>query len=303
MTFRRSIPAGLSIVELLVVLVVLGIAAAVLARTGAGQQASYRDLVARSRTRAGLREGSVVLASELRGIAPAAGDLYAGEMHDASLAFRSTTGSFVLCAPPAAGASSIDVLDPELRNSPSPASYPKTRPTPGDSIWLYDSGAETRGADDRWRQAIITAVAAGQRPCPPLADDHPIHRLTIDPPPPPTMESHAPVRTYRRVRYALYRSADGLWYLGFTDCRPLVRSPPCDALQPASGPYRPYAPAGSTARSGLTLTFLGPDNQPTADPLAVTRIEIVMRADTRRSRLGDTTSSDRQVVTLRNAPP
>src|SRR5687767_8158265 len=147
---------GLTLAEVIVVLAILGIAATAVGRIGARQQTHYRDFADRLLSRSRLREGSTLLSAELRGISPAAGDLAAGEMRDASIAFRATIGSFVLCAPAVGGATVIDVVD-ALADLDSATTVDP--PSVGDSLWLYDSGPTTAIADDRWMPTLIDAAS------------------------------------------------------------------------------------------------------------------------------------------------
>jgi hypothetical protein len=293
-----------SLAEVIVVLAVLGIAAAAVGRIAVGQGEHYRDFAASTQTRSGLREGAAVLAAELRGVAPVAGDLYPGEMRDASIAFRSTTGTFELCEPAPAGASTIDVIDLNAEtDSTAPRGAGDSGPAPGDSLWLYDSGAETGGADDRWRPNLVVAIAALRRACTggASAELRDADRLSLSHPVAGTTEPHAPTRLFRRVRYALYQSSDGLWYLGFSDCRPVVRTPPCATLQPVSGPYEPYAAPGARARSGLTLSYFDRNGLVTADPVAVARLAMTFRGRANAAGRLAWDAAESRVITLRNA--
>jgi hypothetical protein len=284
-----------------VVLAILGIAAAAVGRIGVRQQTHYRDFAERLLARSRLREGSTLLSAELRGISPAAGDLYAGEMRDASVAFRATVGSFVLCAPAVGGATVIDVIDAIADPDPSITIDP---PSVGDSLWLYDSGPTSAAADDRWIPILIDAVSYVTRACasdPPAISRH-VARLSLTAPLAVSTRTapHAPVRIFRRVRYALYASSDSHWYLGFSDCRPIVRTPACSPLQPISGPYQPHRPA-QRARSGLVLSYLDRHGFPTDDPLAVSRIDIVLRAQPDATGRAAWDAVERQTIPLRNA--
>ena len=300
---RRVRRAGLSLAEVVVVLAVLGIAAAAVGRLGLGQQAHYRDVATRTRMRDGLREGAAVLGAELRGIAPAAGDLYADEMRDASIAFRSTVGTWVLCGPLAPGARTLDVGDVmalDARPSPASASPATDAPSVGDSLWVYDSGADISGEDDQWRAALVSGVARLTGTCtgtPSAARD--LFHLTLSSPVDARVEPHAPVRVFRRVRYALYQSSDGLWYLGFSDCRPIVRAPPCATLQPVSGPYEPSSV--NPNRSGLVLRYLDDAGTPTADPASVARIDMILHARAGAATRLARDATERQSIALRNA--
>lgn len=300
LTTARLLRRGLTLSEVLVVLIVLGLAGASVGRLGVDQQSHYRDFAGRVLARSRLREGSILLAAELRGISPRAGDLYPGEMQAASLAFRSTVGSYALCEAAAAGSAVIDIIQPVSASDSSGFGDP---PSAGDSLWLYDSGLDTGGADDRWLPLAIDGVSPVARSCASDASSatRDAFRVSLAAPVQGTTEPHAPVRVFRRVRYALYASSDGLWYLGYSDCRPIVRTPPCAPLQPISGPYEPYR-ASSAARSGLSFSYLDRDGIPTDDPFAVASIGIVLRARADDAGRFAWDAVERQSVVLRNAP-
>ena len=303
----RRATHGLSLVEVIVVLALLGIGAAAVGRISVGQQTRFRDLAGRTRARSGLREGAAVLVAELRGLAVGGGDLDAADMGRASIAFRSTIGSYVLCEAPPRDARIIDVV--ELANihgePPSGEIRDVNAPSAGDSALLYDSGEDQRINDDRWKALLITGVAKVQRTCPSLSGGrtHDVFRLELATPVSSSTEPHAPVRAFRRVRYALYRSSDALWYLGFSDCRPIVRSPPCTALQPVSGPYEPFAPEGARRESGLTFTYRDRGGAVTVDPSRVASVEIAFRARANDATRLASDVVERHTVALRNSRP
>jgi hypothetical protein len=106
------------------------------------------------------------------------------------------------------------------------------------------------------------------------------YRLTLSPPPPRSLDALARATVYRRARFALYQAADNAWYLGATECS-ATRTPPCPALQPASGPYAPVGPAGDTTRGGLHLTYLDSLGAPTTDANLVAEVRIRLRSPQR----------------------
>ena len=316
LTIGRS--RGVSLIELLVVLALLGIAAGAISRIATSQQRAYRVLAAKTVALGQVREGSEVLASELAGISPGAGDIYDGEMHDASIAFRSAIGTYLLCAAPIGGTSTIDVVpvgpgvsagagaSEDVVDTGDPAGSavetPHDPPSVGDSLWIHDAGPDIGSADDHWRAHLITAVEGVRRRCAPSADsgETAAYRMSIVPVPASSLADHAPLRLFRRARYALYHSGDGGWYLGFSDCRPLVRNPPCASMQPVSGPYLPAA-TGASGGSGLTLAYLDRAGTPTTDPAAVAAIELVLRASAGDAGRSTDTIVGRRVIALRNA--
>ncbi len=298
---------GLSLAEMVVVLAVLGVGLATVSRIGVRQQAHYRDAAARTRTLSSLHEGATILSADLRNVAPPAGDIYPGEMRDASIAFRSTVGTFLLCESAVAGASGIDVIATDALGITAAARSPPDdppdteAPSAGDSAWLYDSGVATDGTDDSWRAFVVTSTTRDRRSCgaEPAAVAHEVFHLTLAPAIRGTFERHAPIRSFRRARYALYQSSDGLWYLGFSDCRPIVRSPPCAQLQPVSGPYEPHRQGGDN--SGLTLRYFDDAGNTTDDPAAVARIEMVFRGRANPATRLAWEAEETRTVTFRNA--
>jgi len=288
---RATARHGVSLAELLVVIAVMGVAAGALSRVAVHQQRRYRELSATMQARAQLRHGAELLANEFRGLSAVGGDIYPGEMNDASIAVRATIGSYVLCRRRAPGAADVEVtsLDPGDSRDGAPA------PSPGDSAWLYDTGVALGPSDDSWRAHLITDVTPVAGPCAPADDSTGVdestpkgasssvsprkrYRLSVHPPPASSLDPHAPIRLFRRARYALYQSSDGEWYLGYSDCRPIVRAPPCATIQPVSGPYLPYAAPGSSRSSGLTFSYFDTAGVQTTNPLLVARIDMTLRA-------------------------
>jgi len=290
----------------MIVLAVLGVAAGALSRIATRQQRNYRALATRSLALGQLREGSDVLASELAGLSPGAGDIYEDEMRDASIGFRAVLGSYLLCGPPPVGSSEIDVirLSPTVSGGGPGGESAAARPAAGDSLWVHDAGVDIGGSEDGWSAHLITSAATARGSCPPASHGGGVEltRLTIIPAPRRSIAPYAPARLFRRARYTLYRSSDAGWYLGFSDCRPLVRRPVCAPMQPVSGPYLAYSPARATRPGGLTLDYLDRDGTPTGDRLAVAAIEVTLRAAVPTADGRPDTAVFGRVIALRNAP-
>ena len=112
-------------------------------------------------------------------------------------------------------------------------------PRAGDSLAAMDTLTRTE-----WRGAV--AGVGTQQPdarCPSGGV-----RLTAAAPLPPTVPARVvPVRVWRVVRYMIYRSSDGEWWLGERSC-----TPACGPAQPVAGPLL------SSAQGGLHFS-LTPD--------------------------------------------
>ena len=299
---------GVSLVELLVVLVVLGIAAGAVTRIAMHQQRHYGRLAARSLALARLREGGEVLSTGLAGLSPAAGDIYEGGMTPTSIEFRATLATGVLCAAPSLGENIIDLV----RLSAIPlvigtdgAGLSEDWISAGDSIWLYDASADTTGSVEAWQAHLVTGLARIRRRCPPASHDTDVlaARATLSPAVRTALEVHAPVRLFRRARFTLYAAGDGSSYLGFSDCRPVVREPACAPVQPVAGPYVTNArrPEGGSPRS--TFEYVDANGTPTSNRLDVAGILLHLGANGAMQGRGAEILRVRRVIGLRNASP
>ena len=302
MLTRRS-RQGASLVELLVVLAILGVAAGAVSRVATAQQRHYRVHIARVAALGRLREGMDVLTTELMGIAPAAGDIH--EMEGASVVFRAPLATVILCATAAPGTSELVLAAfPGTNDSTDTGGDPvgETWFAVGDSLWLHDAGADTAGASvgEAWRSHVVTATVSVRTTC--LAADStdvPAMRATVKPAIGSLLEAGAPARAFRTVRYALYRAADAEWYLGFSDCRPLVRSPACAPIQPVAGPY---SPGGDSSRGGLVFEYLDAAGAETDDRRAVVAVRMTLRANASPPGLPADTVALTRTMAFRNTP-
>lgn len=299
---------GASLVELLVVTAILGVAAGAVTRIATRQQHHYSRAAIRTLAEAQLREGAAVLTSELAGIAPGAGDIYDGGMGRSAIEFRSTLATAVLCAAPNDGAADVDLMPLAAGEGSDHRGDPVVNATalvaPGDSLWIHDARSDTAGSSTAWRAHLVIATARAGEPCMAEADSTsglPV-RATLTPTVAGLLEPHAPVRVFRRTRYALYTGSDGQPYLGFTDCRPVVRSPACSPLQPVAGPYLRAASPSAPLDGGLLLEYLDADGKPTDDRFAVAAITVHLRANGALPSQRPETVGVRRTVALRNAP-
>ena len=294
---------GASLVELLVVLAIIGVAAGAVTRVATAQQRHYRVHIARVAALGRLREGMDVLTTELMGVAPAAGDIH--EMAGTSVAFRAPLAAAILCAAAAPATSdlvlsafpaSIDSTDTE--GDPVGESWLAA----GDSLWVHDAGADTAGASvgEAWHSHLVTAAVSVRTTC--LALDSaavPATRATVMPGVESLLEAGAPARAFRTVRYTLYRAGDAAWYLGFSDCRPLVRSPACAPIQPVAGPY---LPAADPSRAGLRFEYLDAAGAPTDDRRAVVAVRVTLRANASPAGLPADIVALTRTMAFRNTP-
>jgi hypothetical protein len=293
---------GTTLVELLVALTVGGIALGIIAAIGVREQRAFHDLAESAAAAGQLRDAASILPGELRGIAPAAGDIRAGEARDTSLELRATIGSAVVCD---TNANSL-ILAPPAAGSESYAGF-ATPIEAGDTAWLF-SPADTGGDWLPFQVAATSGTAAGAclGPAPYLTDSaRTLARVAVSlaPSPPLGPALGLPVRFTRPRRYDLYRAADGLSYLGERDWNNATRK--FDAVQPVSGPFL------SAAASGPAFRYLDSTGAVLATPVAslgaVALVQVDLHGQTHNSSraaglAGETTPADsaRVVILLHN---
>ncbi len=281
---------GFTLAELLVALVLLGIVVGSMIGVLTRQQRFYSSAADLMDTRGRLRQVLAVLPSELRSVSPSdtlsgganSGDIYAWSDH--ALEFRSVLGSSLVCW--VTGVVPLTSLRLPPVNLPNVLSAWQTTPVGGDSLLIFDNGAR------RWRAYAITAIApvSGGAGCPSGAGQFltaaqaalSSYAVSVSPALSATIGVGAPVRVFRRVHYELYKETDGRWYLGFFDCLSTYVPPGCRALEPVSGPYRPYS--GTPGLSGLLFTYYDSTGAVLTPGVAqarnIARIDLTVRAQT-----------------------
>lgn len=268
---------GFTLTELVVAMVLLGLVLTGLTTAIIQQQRFYGSTAEVLETRANVRQAADILPSELRAVSPASGDIYA--MTSTSIDYRGSTGASVVCTINVARTQIT--LPPLLTAVQSGATAWLAAPQLGDSLLVYDSGPTPASADDSWFAVALAAIPAVGA-CPTFTSS-PTEAangftLSLTTALPPSVQTGAAIRFFRRSRYELYNGSDGLGYIGFSDCL-TSRLSACTSPQPVSGPYLPL---GSTP-NGLTLSYFDANGNATANPLLVSRIDVVVRSRTRNS--------------------
>jgi hypothetical protein len=237
-------------------------------------------------TRTQVRQASVIIPGDLRSISSVEGDIYA--MTDTSIEFRSTFGSSYLCR--SDKVNSKIMLPPLTLAKNSQLTVWSTMPVVNDSLALYVDSTGTMATDDSWSLHKITAISlvisdisSGCQSSSLLmkstdvSSSNPSYAVTITPVQSATVNAGAAVRFFKKVHYSLYRGTDGLWYLGYYDCR-TSRVPVCNPIQPIAGPLRPYV-AGQPQLAGVRFTYFDTSGAVTANRLAVSRISILLQGE------------------------
>ena len=290
---------GVSTVELLVALTLAAMIAASLGDILRRQQRFFTTASTVVERRVSLRDATAILQSELRGIAPAGGDILA--FSDSALEIRTTIGGGIACDTLPAGAG-VD-LSP-VRPAPAvPLASFSTSPQPGDIALVFDQAVSQGVEDDRWIAAVVASAAPASGACltSPLTDlaaddDAARLRLRFDGSVlAQTVIPGAFVRVLRRVRYRLYRAGTGEWYLGYAEWDGSTFG----VVQPVSGPFAAYSRRAGT--SGLALRYLDETGRQLTlaeDAPRIARVEVVARSLPGKG-LSQLSSTDSQAVTVR----
>jgi prepilin-type N-terminal cleavage/methylation domain-containing protein len=273
---------GVTLVELLVTMVVGGIALALVAAVSLRQQRVLADLADGAALSGQLRDAAAILPIDLRAVASGAGDIR--EAGDTSLEVRGTIASAVVCDTTPGGV----ILAPSSAASDTYAGY-GAPPEIGDTAWVF-SPADSL---ERWTPHRVLATgttAAGDCASlgPVLSDSaRGARRPTLG------LESLSksgvvgmPVRVTRALRYSLYRAADGLWYLGERDWN--AASLRFNGIQPVSGPFL------SPAAGGLLFSYRDTSGAVLVTPVMNTRAVSAVRIELR----GQTRNASRAVATV-----
>lgn len=280
MRIRRARP-GLSLVEVVVVITLLGLIGGAVGSTLLHQQRFAGDTADLLDARNGVRDAIEVVSTDIRG-SSSSDTIHL--MADSAIELFTGIGTSVVCR--TASSNTFALAEESPGNTLSSfLLYPDT----GDIALLYRHSADAAGS--HWERSRIAAFApsAGEAGCL-LYGMEPAEgfMLTLREAPNSDVRPGTPVRFVRRGRYSLYRSSDADWYLGYRRCNAIGPSK-CGTIQPVSGPYRRYSSDGS--QTGFLFEYFDARGERvTGDsPLAVARIDVRSRAEGRqRRRIGAT---------------
>ncbi|HEU4631933.1 MAG TPA: type II secretion system protein [Gemmatimonadaceae bacterium] len=271
---------GLTLVEMMIVIVVLGIVATTLTRIITRQQRFFRDASETVVVRRELRKGASLLPTDLRAISTAGGDLL--EAAPSRFAMRATIGSGIVCD---RGTQSVDLVPLDLPNHTLTAWY--AAPQVDDTVFVFNEGAEDGARDDSWsKHAVVAAPDLDPSYCSgtpfvaPADAGLPKIRLTLSGTVPADVRIGAAVRITRPVRYSVYQpSGSADWYLayeehsaaGWTEPQPIA-----GPLAAATGPRFTYYDTLGVARTPSTP----------AELTNVARVDVRLRAAGRTDAMG-----------------
>jgi prepilin-type N-terminal cleavage/methylation domain-containing protein len=272
---------GVSLIEVIVVLVLIGVVGGTIAITLVRQQRFYRGTTELLQAREGVRDALELLATDIRGMAVADTIRL---MADSAIEFFANVGSSVVCQ----------------RLGPTGLGLPGVAPGRGNVLTAFTATPDTgdiaafhNDSIDAWERHRISGFGPRSLAvtCPASSD---LGRnpdviststgfvIELSTPLSASISTGAPVRFLRRGRYSLYHGSDGDWYLGYRRCN-AVGASSCGAIQPLSGPYRDYS--SDPGRTGLRFEYFDRSGRalvPGEAPLDIARIDITARAESRQ---------------------
>lgn len=269
---------GWSLIELVTVLAIAGLASGTVVSTITRQQKFYRGAADLRSARENVRDALEVLSTDITGMAAA--DTI-GLRADSAMEFFAGIGASVVCR-----VSSNDVGLPGYHASGNSLSAFLVEPDTGDVALFYiNSGTDT----SRWEPYRIAAFASRT-----LGSSCPVSTgfsteadvdsslsgyvvTLVGPLRADLLTPGAPVRFARRGRYSLYHAGDGAWYLGYRRCN-AVGASVCGGIQPLSGPYRGYS--SDPRATGLLFEYFdaaGRRIDLAGSSLALGRIDVTAR--------------------------
>jgi prepilin-type N-terminal cleavage/methylation domain-containing protein len=265
---------GVTLLELLVVLVVGGGALGLIAAISVRQQRIFSDLADAGALASQLREAAAILPIDLRSVSAAAGDVR--EARDTSIELRATIASAVVC----------DTVGGTLVLAPSSAGVTAYAGTSaaieaGDTAWVFGTPDST-SAWQPFRVASASSTTPGNcaATAPQLpAADRLLGRtaIVLELSPSAALVLGSPLRVTRPLRYSLYRASDGGWYLGEKDWNNATHK--FNTIQPVSGPFL------AAAAGGLTFSYADSAGQalpaPVANMQAIASVQADVRGQTR----------------------
>jgi prepilin-type N-terminal cleavage/methylation domain-containing protein len=273
---------GLTLVELLIVIMILGLVGSATFRVLNKQQQAYKDGAKQAAMQRELRTTGSSLPQEMRSTSSAGLDIQ--DVSESAISFSANIGSGIICD--FAGGSHI--LLPPLNGAQITLTNWYTQPVAGDSIFIYDDGPLSGSEDDSWiRRRVASVDTRPDTDCPGAPFTDPVNdvgklrwRIGVGAGLPATVQPGTVVRFARPVRYSLYQSSASLeWYLGYEEQAPSGWT----TIEAVGGPFRPYA-AGDDQPSGVQLRYFDSlgvriTGNSLTDRRGISRVDVYLRTN------------------------
>jgi len=274
---------GLSLVELMIALLLLGVVATGTVRIVTGSMRSFRRQAARSQIQTSLRTAVAIVASELRELG-SVGDLIA--IAPESITYRAMRKTGFLCRRPEPGRSEITLW----RN---PTYGLRQLEAGRDSILIFAENDPRMVGDNTWLSAAVVAVTGGDL-CPDGSAGVQVRLAGISPESWVGVERGAPIRGFQVTQLLLYHDSRRVYWLGWKEWR---LGSGWSITQPVLGPLAP---------AGLRFDYLDSSGRATNSPshVAVIALKVVAQSSGRAVAVaranGVVTDSVTTSVALRN---
>jgi prepilin-type N-terminal cleavage/methylation domain-containing protein len=278
---ERSRRHGMTLVEILISLVLLGIVSGVIMRVVMRQQRFYQGVNQIITQRSQLRQATSVVPIDLRSLSSIGNDILVAS--DSSMEIMVNVGVGVVC---------------EVIDGAQVALPPEKLVSLDYTVYIYNDSSFAGNEDDRWQPFMLKGIHHDKTKC--LAQYTSIGDVGVDRPVLELKSSEpsdavtggplsryigvgAPVRIVKRVRYKLFQDTDGKWYLGYSEYDRSAVS--YLNLSPVSGPYDPYTTDTGTG-TGIGFRYYDVDGNEIAsgagstDRARIARIDLIARART-----------------------
>jgi prepilin-type N-terminal cleavage/methylation domain-containing protein len=291
----RASRRGMTLVEIMIALVLLGIISGVIMRVIMRQQRFYQGANEIMTQRSQLRQATSVLPVDLRSLSSVGEDILA--VTDSSIDFRMNVATGVVCD--VVGNAQIVLPPDNLASKQTLTSFfgygwEQLKAGAGFDVFIYNDSSTVGNEDDAWkRYELAKDVTVDNSKCVfsfATVADAGKNRYVIEVSDPDGftdpvtlgplsqyIQVGAPVRIVKKVRYALYQEAtDKKWYLGYANYNPATLS--YETLAPVSGPYDPYSTTTGVA-SGLAFRYYDVDGNEIASGATFAQRKLIARVD------------------------
>jgi prepilin-type N-terminal cleavage/methylation domain-containing protein len=261
----RTRPAGFTLIELIIAIVVSSVVLGAAYRMLAGNQRFYRAQTQIVEVQQNVRAVAQMVPSELRELAANGGDIIA--MSDTGITIRAMRGFGVVCA------ATVPVSGYVTLNNGMLYTYRSIDPA-RDNVFVFRDGNTQLAGDDQWLQAAVGAVSTSGITC---SDGSAGTRLTLTnmvggltllgagASPDVGVTVGSPVRVWELVRYGLWQDGSGQWWLATST----QVSGAWGGITPVAGPLR--------AADGVKFAYYDAAGAVTATPANVAQIGITVR--------------------------
>ena len=291
---------GLSLVEIMVALVLVGIVSGVVMRVVQRQQRFYQGVNQIVVQRSQLRQATSVVPIDLRAMSSVGNDIALAT--DSSIVFNVTVGTGVVCQ---IVSGAVVAMPPEVLFSGQTITSwygygrpdPKNKPKSAYTVYIYNDSSTLGNQDDVWQKFTLTDVTGDKTKCvaqftqiQDVGKERAVLTLkSTDPNDPVTggplsqyIAVGAPVRIVKQARYKLFQASDGKWYLGYSDYNASISD--FDPLSAVSGPYDAYST--SSSGTGIGFRYYDVDGNEiasganAANRAKIARVDLIARART-----------------------